>query len=132
MHVPIYSDPKDPEELAEALRVGGLVVIDGVRPTMAAMARRVALALGIAPDGEGEGADFMLHLATDVDPIMEHGWIDYLVYGRTFPCDPMRAKGVVCDAVRQWGEAGKPDYFIAELNLTDDEFRHPLSRSPCD
>lgn len=64
---------------------------------------------------EREDADSLLHLSCDVEPVNEYGWVDYYVHNGVCPVDAMDAKELVRTAVRQWGMARKPDYFVAQV-----------------
>lgn len=44
--------------------------------------------------------------------------MDYYVYGPSFDGCPIAAKGLAAAAVRQWGTVGKPDRYVAHINLS--------------
>ncbi|MCG8275420.1 hypothetical protein [Stenotrophomonas sp. NLF4-10] len=114
MRIPVFRTPRSLSLVASDLLLHGIVVADAMRPHSSVLAGELRQELGIDPDDEQH--DFLLHLSCAVEPVGEHGWVDYFVYSRAFPRDPMKAKELVCAAVRQWGDVGKPDYFVAKLN----------------
>ncbi len=118
MKIPVISTACTSTMIAADLVRYGIAVVDVVRPQDKILARELRGEFGLADDAgaKSDEEDFLLHLACKVEPESEYGWVDYYVYSATFPLDPMRAKELVCAAVRQWGTVGKPDYFVAKLN----------------
>lgn len=118
MKIPVFRSPHSTTMIADDLMAHGIVVVDTMRTQARRLAHELRERLGIEPpDYEREDADFLLHLSCDVEPLNEYGWVDYYVHSGTSPVDAMHAKDLVRMAVRQWGTAGKPDYFVANLNL---------------
>ncbi|WP_296253487.1 hypothetical protein [uncultured Stenotrophomonas sp.] len=117
MKIPVFRTPRSMSMVAVDLMLHGILVADAMRPHNRLLAGELREELGIRPDDTDQDRDFLLHLSCEVDPAGEYGWVDYYVYSATFPMDPMRAKELVCAAVRQWGTVGKPDYFVAKLNV---------------
>lgn len=116
MKIPVLRSPRPVYPIAEALLVHGIVVVDTMRTHAQRLAQELRDVLGIEPaDSERENADFLLHLSCDVEPVNEYGWMDYYVHSGVCPVDAMDAKELVRTAVRQWGMARKPDYFIARV-----------------
>ncbi len=116
MKIPVFRTPRSMSMVAVDLMLHGIVVADAMRPHNSLLAGELREELGFKPEHDDDG-DFLLHLSCEVEPAGEYGWVDYYVYSATFPMDPMRAKELVCSAVRQWGTVGKPDYFVANLNI---------------
>ena len=101
MKIPVFRTPRSMSLVVVDLMLHGIVVADAMRPHNSLLAGELREELGIKPDNSDEERDFLLHLSCEVDPAQEYGWVDYYVYSGTFPLDPMRAKELVCAAVRQ-------------------------------
>jgi len=116
MRIPIVRTPRSVSSIAEDLMDHGIVVVDTMRSHAQRLAQELRDELGIERvDSEREDAELLLHLSCDVEPANDYGWVDYYVHCGTSPVDAMGAKELVRTAVRQWGKAGKPDYFVAQL-----------------
>ncbi|WP_049451857.1 hypothetical protein [Stenotrophomonas maltophilia] len=116
MRIPVLRSPRSTTSIAEDLLDHGIVVVDTMRTHAQRLAHELREELGIGPvDSAREDAEFLLHLSCDVEPLNDYGWVDYYVHSGTCPVDAMDAKELVRTAVRQWGMAGKPDYFVARV-----------------
>lgn len=114
MLIPIYSFAEpDMEVLKHALTEHGLVIVDVMRT----QAGPLGEALGRTVVGEPSSDDgpYVLHISCAVDPVMEHGWVDFYIYSPVYDGTPREATELVGTAVRQWGEQGKPEAFMAKL-----------------
>jgi hypothetical protein len=114
MLVPVYTDPFAFDDLVDALRDHGIVVVNTIPSTAKRLAKHLRAAIGIPSEREDDDA-CLLHLACPVDPLEEHGWIDYFVYSAAFETSAMAARALVGDAVRQWAAAGEPGFYYARV-----------------
>lgn len=114
MLIPIYSFAEpDIGRLTKALTAHGIVIVDVLRTQAGPI--RVALSRAILGESPAEDGPHVLHLSCAVEPVMEHGWVEFFTYSPVYEGTPAEATELVGAAVRQWGEKGKPDTFMARL-----------------
>lgn len=114
MLIPIYSFAEpDLDLLKTSLQEHGLVIVDVMRTQAGPLGEALQRAiLGTRSDNDEE---YVLHLSCAVDPVMEHGWVEFYWYAPVYDGDPKEAIELVGAAVRQWSEQGKPDMFMARV-----------------
>ncbi|MGN7839468.1 hypothetical protein [Stenotrophomonas sp. 22385] len=114
MLIPIYSFAEpDIDLLMEALTEHGIVIADVMRTQAGPIGETLSRAiLGASPP---EDSPHVLHLSCPVEPQIEHGWVDFYMYSLVYDGTPGEATKLVEAAVRQWGEEGKPETFLASV-----------------
>jgi hypothetical protein len=113
--VPVFHGAHSIRAICKDLRQHGLVVIETMRTAAPKIAAEVEAMMGLEPEAEDDAKPFVLHLSAPIEPLMEFGWIDYLVYSESFDGCPLRAKSMVAAAARSWKSAGEPDYHVARI-----------------
>lgn len=116
MLIPIYSFAEpDVGLLTKSLMEHGIVVVDVMRTQAGPLGESIRRA--VLGGTSSEDGQHVLHLSCAVDPVMEHGWVDFYTYSPVFDGTPAEATELVGAAVRQWGEQGKPDSFVARVGI---------------
>lgn len=111
--VPVFSGDVSIDDVCEALRDHGLVVIETVRPDASRIFRLASASLGISPDDD-EGP-YLIHLAIPIEPVEEIGFVDYLLYSESFDGGSAKASVAVTAAVKSWLSAASPDRHWARV-----------------